>query len=378
MNFTNTIICGILSIALMSCNAKSKNKSDNEQSIQRISDIQHAKGFKIARFDNYTKLTVRNPWDTTQTLETYILIDRVKPVPTNLPAGHVVRVPVQRVATCSAIFAGEYKQLGDINKIVAVGEPEYVYIPEIIRGVASGKIANLGMNNSLNIEKLLASKTDILIVSPFESSTHDRLKQLGACVVKDASYMEETPLGRSEWIKFEAAFLGKDSLAEIIFTGIEKRYNDICNKVKGAKSRPSVILEKKSGDTWHVAGGKSYMGKFLFDAGADYIWKDLENTGSVPFGFEKVYSKAIHADFWLIKYNNPNLSLTLKQLGEEYELYKNFDAYRNKRVFAVNAATTPFYEAGHLEPDVVLVDLVNIFHPELEINYQPKYYFQLK
>jgi iron complex transport system substrate-binding protein len=310
-------------------------------------------------------------------METYILVDRNKQLPDNLPQGNVVKVPVQRVATCSSIFAGEYKQLGDIHRIVAISEPEYVDIPEIKSGLKNGAINDLGVTVSLNVEKLLASKVDILVVSPFEESLHDRFKKLGLCVVKDASYMEDSPLGRAEWIKFEAAFLGKDSLANEIFSHIEKRYLDICQKVQKTKSRPTVFTEKKFGDTWYTAGGNSYMGRFMKDAGANYLWSDLKNSGSAPLTFEKVFAKAINAQFWLIKYNNTQFDLTLKQLAEEYDLYRNFAAYKTGNVFAVNSGTTAFYEEGPLEPDVVLSDLVKIFHPEIMTGYKPKYYFKL-
>ena len=91
-----------------------------------------------------------------------------------------------------------------------------------------------------------------------------------------------------------------------------------------------------------------------------------------------MFAKAIHADFWLIKYNNTAGLMTFKQLGEEYDLYQNFDAFKHKNVFAVNSALTPYYEAGPLEPDVILADLVHIFHPEILHNYKPQYYLQLK
>jgi iron complex transport system substrate-binding protein len=369
----------IFLVSLFTACDKPKSNTENKTANSKTTcNITYAKGFKIEHYVDYTKIVVRNPWDTTQTLETYILIDRNKAIPKKLPQGSIVRVPVKRVATCSAIFAGEYKQLCDIRKIVAVSEPEYVYIPEITKGVANGKITNLGINTSLNAEKLIASKTDILVVSPFEESMHDRFKKVGVCVVKDASYMEESPLGRTEWIKFEAAFLSKDSLADAIFSSVEKRYNDICAKVKATKNRPTVFNEKKTGDTWYVAGGKSYMGNFLKDAGAEYIWKDMKNTGSLPFSFEKVFAKAINAQFWMIKYNNTQSNLTLAQLGDEYDLYKNFAAYKAGNVFAVNSGITRFYEEAPLEPDVVLSDLVSIFHPEILPGYKPKYYFKLK
>jgi iron complex transport system substrate-binding protein len=190
--------------------------------------------------------------------------------------------------------------------------------------------------------------------------------------------MEESPLGRTEWIKFEAAFLGKDSIANVIFSKIESNYNSLCIKVQKTTQRPTVFCEKKTGDSWYIAGGKSYMGNFLKDAGAKYLWADLKNSGSVPLSFEKVFAKAIHADFWLFKYNNIANNTTITSLANEYELYKNFDALKNNKVFAVNSAKSPFYEQGPMEPDIVLADLVHIFHPELLPDYKPRYYFQLK
>lgn len=366
-----------LVLLLAGCGKSISKTEDQSVNDKTTCNINYAKGFKIEHYTDYTKVIVRNPWDTTRIMETYILIDRNKETPTDLPQGNIVKVPVQRVATCSSIFAGEYKQLGDINKIRAVSEPEYVDIPEIKAGLKNETISDLGVTVSLNVEKLVASKVDILVVSPFEESLHDRFKKLGLCVVKDASYMEDSPLGRAEWIKFEAAFLSKDSLANEIFSKIEKRYLDICQKVQKTKNRPTVFTEKKFGDTWYTAGGNSYMGRFMKDAGANYLWSDLKNSGSVPLTFEKVFSKAINAQFWLIKYNNTQFNMTREQLGDEYDLYKNFAAYKNKNVFAVNSGTTPFYEEGPLEPDVVLADLVSIFHPEVLPRYQRKYYLHL-
>lgn len=361
-------------ILFTSCTSARKKHEKTETTSNSVSEIHHAVGFSMKRFPDYTIIEVRNPWDTIQIMEKYVLVDRNKKLPANLPEGTIVKVPVQRVATCSSIFAGEYLKLGDINKIVAVSEPEYVDIPVIKDGLKNGQIVDLGRNTTLNTEKLLAAKTDILVISPFEDSMHDRLKKNGIIVVKDASYMEESPLGRSEWIKFEAAFLGKDSLANEIFSKIEKRYLELTKKANETKSRPTVFTEKKNGDSWFIPGGNSYMGNFMKDAGANYLWNDMKHSGSVPLQFETVFSKAVNAEFWLIKYNNTQFDLTYKQLEDEYDLYKNFSAFKNKRIFAVNSGRTPFYEEGPLEPDVVLSDLIYIFHPEVLPNYQPKYY----
>ena len=75
--------------------------------------------------------------------------------------------------------------------------------------------------------------------------------------------MEESPLGRTEWIKFEAAFLGKDSLAEAIFSNIEARYNSICDKVKQTNKRPDRFQREKGGRYLVCSRWKKLYGQFL-------------------------------------------------------------------------------------------------------------------
>ena len=365
-------------VLFVSCGSRTKHADDDAKSDLRVVELRHAKGFTIEQCDDYKRIVVYNPWDSTRILETYLLVSRDKELPDNLPAGTVVRTPLQRVAICTSIFVGEYFRLGDIDKVKAVSEPEYINIPIIKERLQDGSVVDLGVTVNLNVERLLASEVEALIISPFEESMHDKFKSNGISVLKNASYMEESPLGRTEWIKFGAAFLEKDSLAEEIFSAIEKRYMDIVHRVSKVKERPTVFAEKKYGDIWYVAGGNSYSARFYNDAGADYIWNDLIHNGSKPFTFERVYAKALDTQYWLIKYNNPRFDMTLDQLGREYPLYRNFTAYKNKNVFGVNSGRTPFYEVGPLEPDVVLADLVNIFHPGLIEGHQQKYYQKMK
>lgn len=363
-------------LTLSGCHSpKSKQNANREKS---TTSVRHARGFTIHHYDNYTLITVRNPWDSAKVLETYILVDKNSALPEHLPAGSIVKVPVEKVAICTAVHAGIWKQLGCVDKIKAVCEPNYIDIPEIKSGVESGLISDLGMATSIDLEKLIAVSPDALIVSPFENTSYGRFAKTGIPVVQDASYMEDTPLARAEWIKFEAAFTGKEALAEQIFTKIETRYQDLCKLVQKTTTRPTVFTELKYGQVWYVPGGNSYMGRFLQDAGANYIWKDLRQTGSAPLSFETVYDKAENADFWLIKYNNPTSEMTYQGLKSDFELYANFNAFKQKKIFAINSAKSPYYEDGPMEPDVILSDLVAIFHPELLDDYHSKYYFPIK
>lgn len=362
---------------LYACKPAAVNTESAEVDFKDSEQIKYARGFTIKEFKDYTQVVVRNPWDTTKVLETYLLIARESRLPDNLPPGTVVRIPVQRVGLCSSIFAGVYSQLNALAKVVAVSDPDYFNFKEIRDGVQSGTISDLGLASSLNTEMVLASQLDILVVSPFEVSTTDRLKDFGINVVSNASYMEVSPLGRTEWIKFDAAFLGKLREATKLFDAIEERYLKLSAIIPNNRIRPTVIAEKKYGDTWYISGGDSYMAQFYKHAGADYVFAHLRHTGSIPMSFENVFKKSINADFWLIKYHNTTKNLTLKELGEEYDLYKRFDAFSTGNIYGLNSGLTPYYERGQLEPDVVLSDLVAIFHPDLLPGYTPVYFKKL-
>ena len=367
----------LIAICCISCTNTTKNKHEQTSSAGKASEIHYAKRFRINHFEEYTQITVMNPWDSTKTLDTYILVDRNKKLPAQLPEGNLVRTPVERVAFASSVHAGIWNQLKKAHLTVGVCEPEYFSIPVIKEGLKSGKIADLGMATSINIEKLIAASPDILVISPFENTKRTEFEKVKIVVVKDSSYMEESPLGRAEWIKFEAAFTNESKLADEIFSKIERNYLELCKKVSSTTNRPTVFTEKKFGDIWYIAGGKSYLGTFMKDAGADYLWKDLNFSGSAPFTFEKVCAKAIKADFWLLKYNDAQSDLTYETLKNEFNLYGNFNAFKQKHIFAINTAKTPFYESSPMEPDCVLADLVHIFHPELLPGYKLKYYFNL-
>ena len=367
-----TVIC------FLGCTGSHQKHNNLSLAIEQNKEVSYAKGFRINRFKDCTQLIVKNPWDSTSVLERYVLVDRNKKLPANLPDGIVVRTPIERVAFCSSVHAGMWNRLNKAHLTVGVCEPEYFSLSVITRGLKDGRIADLGMATSINIEKLIAAAPEILVVSPFENTKRTEFEKVNLVVVKDASYMEDSPLGRAEWIKFEAAFTNQDKLADKIFANIAQNYTKLCQRVAHTTTRPTVFTDKKFGDIWYVAGGRSYMGRFLGDAGADYLWKDLNQSGSMPYTFEKVYAKAVKADYWLIKYNDMRVDLTYETLKNEYPLYANFKAFRQKHIFTINTAKTPYYEAGPMEPDKVLADLVAVFHPELLPGYKPTYYYSLQ
>ena len=124
-------------------------------------------------------------------------------------------------------------------------------------------------------------------------------------------------------------------------------------------------------------GGKNYLAQIFRDAGADYVVNDDEEAGE-NLEFEKMYALSANADYWRILNSFPG-EFTYDALKASEPRNALFKAFKEKKVIYCNMKLQPYYEITPVEPDVLLKDLVAIFHPELvESDYEPKYYRLLK
>ncbi len=335
--------------------------------------ISYATGFSINHYDTYTQVTVKSPWDSSRILHTYILIDRNKAIPKSHPDGTIVKVPVQNVACLYCIHVGILEQLGKLANINAVAEPEFINIPAIQEGIQKKSIRSLGIASSIDIEQLMEAAPELVFAAPFEGMGYGNMGKCGIPIAEDASYMEGSPLGRAEWIKFIAAFMGEEEKGNQIFESIEKRYNSLKDLTKEA-SHPTVFAEKRYGQVWYVPGGQSYMGQLFADAGLNYLWKETPETGSLALSPESVFEKAENSDFWVIKDADRDRNKTYQAFAAENDSYKYFKAWQKRKIIYTNTTYSGYYEKGILQPDALLADLIHLVHPELLPDYQPIYF----
>ena len=364
------IACLLFTFWVVACSQPKKSHSEESLSSDTI---RYAQGFTVHRFDDYTAVEVRDPWYSTRLLQRYLLIDRDRPVPGNLPKGTVVQVPAQNIVVYTSVHAAIIEQLGETERIIGVCEPRYMDTPSIQEGLKAGRIADMGEATAPNVELMIDKGAELVIVSPFQNSGYGPVEKLGIPILEGADYMESSPLGRTEWIRFYGMLFGKEALADSIFRNTEKNYLDLKRLITADTFRPTVISEKKFGASWFMPAGESYIANMYADAGADYVFKDLPGAGSTPLAFETVLDRAIHADMWLIKYNQSK-DMTYGDLRAEYTPYENFDAFKNRRIYSCNTGLVPYYEEFPLHPDYLLKDLIWVFHPELLPGYTPRYY----
>ena len=359
---------------MVACTPSGKQTSSKEA--LSSDSIQYAQGFTVQRFDTYIMVEVRDPWDSTRLLQRYLLVDRTKSVPGGLPKGTIVKVPVKDIVIYTSVHAAIIDQLHETDKVIGVCEPRYMDTPAIQEGIQAGRIADLGEATSPNIEKMIESGAELVIASPFQNSSYGPVEKIGIPIIEGADYMEAFPLGRTEWIRFYGLLFGKEEMADSIFKETEQAYLSLKDLTANIDNRPTVLSEKKFGSSWYVPSGDSYMAHLIEDAGADYMFKDLPGAGSTPLAFETVFDKAIHADIWLVKYNQSS-EMTYNDLRSEYTPYENFDAFKKKRIYTCNTGAVPYYEEFPIHPEYLLKDLIWIFHPELVFGYSPRYFREM-
>lgn len=338
--------------------------------------LRYAHHLLMVEYPDGIDVQLRNPWDTTQTLHRYWLSEKGDPSP--FDKSTPVRIPLKRAGVFTAVHCSLIDELGCMSSIAGVCEPEYIHNPNILHALQAGKMTDLGSGLNPNLERIMQASADAVMPSPFQDNGgYGRLESIGIPIIECADYMEVSPLARAEWMKFYGLLFGVRDRADSLFAQVEKEYMDIRQKACHVAHRPTLVVERPSSGTWYIPGGQSTMGMMYADAGADYLWKDTSESGSMTLSPEHVLERALEADIWILKYNQ-DAPLTYRQMQEDHPICEQFKAFREHRVYACNTHTIPFYEDTPFHPERLLADLLQIFHPELSISTKNTYFCEVK
>ncbi|NWF67752.1 MAG: ABC transporter substrate-binding protein [Chloroflexi bacterium] len=350
------------------------------------SEPQLTDAFTVEYFNHYKLVTVLMPWPGAEAADafTYALVQCGTPAPDDLPENTlVIEVPVQRVVTMSTTYVPTLTLLDVVARIVAVDEGDYINDAAVRARLDSGDISEVGYGSGVNVEALLELEPDLIMTQSFGTPDFDAeplLTAAGLPVVVNGDWVETTPLGRAEWMKFVALFFNGEAAANTAFEGIVERYNALAALTADVDTRPTVFVGSVFQDTWFMAGGASYTAQLLRDAGAAYVNADDPNTGSIPLDFEAAFALAGEADFWV----NPDQLFwrTAADVLASDTRYANFAAYTSGNVYNNTARVNAFgwadyYESGLANPDTILADLIYIFHPDLLPEHELVYYQRL-
>lgn len=368
------IIAAVLAL-LVSCQggrtAVSASEGDTLQ-------LRYAENLLLEEHEGYLRAVLRNPWDTAAVLQTYLLVPKEQPVPENLPTGVVIRVPLERALVYSSVHCSLISQLGSGDRIGGVCDPQYIHLPALQDRLKNGTLQNCGNSMSPDLERIVEMHPDAILLSPYENSNgYGKLAKLGIPIVECADYMETSALGRAEWMRFYGLLFGNGERSDSLFGQVEMRYLALQEQAKAASSRPRVLSDMRYGQVWYVPGAYSTTGRLYEDAGAENPFAYLQKSGSVPLSAEQVFDQAYNASVWLIKYNQPE-DKTLTQLKGEDPVYARFEAFQTGEVYGCNTHDSRYYEETPYHPDLLLSDLIHIFHPELKREGELRYFHRMK
>lgn len=363
------------SILLISCKVDKKNDLLNEE-INNKSTIKYAKGFDIQHFKDYTKLTVKAPYqNSTETFE-FILTSNKSNSDLN-----TIQIPINSIVVTSTTHIPMLELLQVENKLVGFPNTDYISSPKTRSLIEKGFIKELGHEESINTELLLDLKPDLVVGFSLNSNNKmfSVIEKLGIPVLLNGDWMEETPLGRAEWVKFFGVLFDKEKMADSIFNDIEKNYLEAKNIASKASEKPTVISGGLFKDVWNLPAGDSFEATFLKDANTNYLWKDSKGKGSLSLNIENVFEKGKDAELWI----SPSYFKTMAQLNDANDIYPKFSAFQSKNIFSyVNKQGALggfiYFELAPARPDLVLKDLIKIAHPELLKDYELTFYERLK
>lgn len=344
--------------------------------------LKYAEGFRVDYFDGYKVVTVVVPGSETGETLQYILVQRGGNSPGGYEGAPRIKIPVRALITTSTTHLPHIEKLDELESLVAVDNVRFVNSKAVRRRFAEGGIAEVGRGKSIDMERVLVLRPDIVVIdAPSQDNAYHSLRQAGVAAVVNAAYAEPTLLGRVEWLKFAGAFFNKENLAAAQFDSIAARYDARKSLTANLHpdGKPTVFVGSLWRGTWFMSGGKSYPAQLLEDAGANYLWGDNESRRSLTLDFESVYEKAHDADFWITMRNEWR---SIGNVVAEDERYGKFNAVGTGRVFNANARLNEhggndYWETGLIEPDVLLTDIIRMLHPELVPDHQLKYYRKL-
>lgn len=345
---------------------------------QDVYSPQYSTGFDIkgAEGQQSVIITSKSPWQGAGDVLTRLFVARNGESAPEGFDGQVLDGDARRIVAMSSTHIAMLNVVGADSLVVGGSGIDYISNPNIQS--RRSEIGDVGYEGNINYELLLSLEPDLVLIYGVngESPMESKLKELGVPYMYVGDYLEESPLGKAEWLVAVAETVGRRTEAEAVFSEIPRRYDSLKEAVKG--TRPKIMVNAPYGDSWSMPSSESYMARLIADAGGELVYR--KNTGNVSMSvdLEEAYELASAADIWI----NVGTAGSLAELKTMCPKFTDTRCFSDGMVYNNNLRTNAsggndYFESGVVNPDLILRDLIKIFHPE-QVKEDFVYYKQLE
>ena len=265
-----------------------------------------------------------------------------------------------------------------MDVLTGVARRDVVVDPRAEARIRAGKVVEFAKAGLVpDVERVVAGRPSLLMAGATSDPALAVIRSAGVPVVANTEWLESTALGRAEWLKYMALFLNEEGRAQALYGAMSDRYRSLSRRaLAGPESaRPLVMTGRSTRGVFAIAGGRSYVASLIADAGGRYAWADNTSAGTVSIDLEAQLQRAANADVWINGGGWTNLAAML----ENEPRYREFKAFRQGQVWVYERREMPgggndYWSRSVTHPDLLLADLVKIFHPDLANAHEFEWY----
>ncbi|WP_339902627.1 ABC transporter substrate-binding protein [uncultured Cyclobacterium sp.] len=358
-------------------------QSDQRGSLDALKEVplHYAEGFSLFRGENYYIIEIIQQDNENQR---FLVQDKQESIElSELSIDGKIVAGSHKIILSATPQVAHLDYLDAAENLMAFPDLDLITSEKVRKSINDNKIIDLGKGPAWDLEKIIDLQPDWVMVSGFgeTSQMENRLKSAKIPVLINKEYQEKHPLGRAEWIKITGVLLGKMEKAEVIYTEIADNYQNALERVSQIPSqdKPSVLSGSMYKDIWYAPAKDSWAAKIIGDAAGQYLFDQIEGRGSLTLNYEFVLDQAGQAAYWIGAADHTSLGSMVDQNPK----YSDFEAYKKKKVFTYTLGRGEtggyrYFEEGYLRPDLVLLDMIKILHPEKADEHQFRYFQKLE
>jgi iron complex transport system substrate-binding protein len=267
-----------------------------------------------------------------------------------------------------------------LDVLTGVSQMKYLTDDEILERAASGQVREFSPISTIDAELVVSQRPGVLMTGGATGPSLAAIRGAGIPVVANHEWLEPTALARAEWLKYMALFLNEERAGQQLYREMKGRYQGLSARAMAVSEdrRPIVMTGRGTHGDFVIAGGHSYVAALIKDAGGRYVWADNSAEGAATIDLEAQIRRARNSDIWINGGGWPSRASMVK----DEPRYGEFKACRTGQVWVYERRVTPaggndYWSRAVSHPDLLLADLVKIFHPGLVPRHELQWYLQV-